>query len=59
MHTQPKTAKKYVLFCSVIVNNICGMDQWMDHHFAIDGMDGQLLNHVAEKLDAEQYKYRW
>ena len=43
----------------MIVNNICGMDQWMDHHFAIDGMDGQLLNHVAEKLDAEQYKYRW
>ena len=60
MHTQPKTAKKiYILFCSVVVNNICGMDVWMDHHTALDGMNGQLLNEVADKLDAGGYKYRW
>jgi len=56
-----KNLEKYINYIhnEVVVNNICGMDVWMDHHTALDGMNGQLLNEVADKLDAGGYKYRW
>jgi len=43
----------------VMVSGVCGFDQWIDNHIAIDHHSSPTLDEVAEIFEAEGYYYHW
>ena len=48
-----------MLFNAVMVSGLCGFDQWIDNHLAIDGHQGLLLDELAEQFELGGYYYHW
>ena len=42
-----------------MVSGVCGFDQWIDNHIAIDTRSSPTLDEVAEIFEAEGYYYHW
>ena len=42
-----------------MVSGLCGFDQWIDNHLAIDGHQGLLLDELAEQFELGGYYYHW
>ena len=43
----------------VMINGVCGFDQWIDNHIAIDDRSGLTLTQVAHYLEIYGYHYHW
>ena len=43
----------------IMINGLCGFDQWIDNHIAIDSFGTPTLDEVAERFENEGYYYHW
>ena len=42
-----------------MINEVCGFDQWVDNHIAIDGQGTPSLSDMAELLEQNGFHYHW
>ena len=42
-----------------MISGVCGFDQWIDNHIAIDDRNGLTLTQVAHYLEIYGYHYHW
>jgi len=53
--------EKYVnsVHDDVMINGVCGFDQWVDNHIAIDGRGAPSLSEIAELFEQNGFHYHW
>ena len=42
-----------------MINGVCGFDQWVDNHIAIDGRGTPSLSEIAELFEQNGFHYHW
>ena len=42
-----------------MINGVCGFDQWVDNHIAIDGRGAPSLSEIAELFEQNGFHYHW